>query len=196
MSFRLGQGSGDFTETRNRAQMFYPGWRTSIDDATPDSFTQRNPPNILTNVSTTLSGINKRGVLGGSVLFTRPDYGNGFVGGPPSANNPKVRVLGLSLADMAGEPFENTAFVASQRPTYYSEGGGYGVTIWETHNLDTGAPLVYSMGDELYASKNGYLTNVADDDNTYEQGSLRTLVGLCKMAPDSDTSLLVFCLKV
>lgn len=176
--------------------MFYPGHRTSIDDLAPDAFTQVNPPNVQVNVSTRLNGVLVRGVLGGSVAFTRPDVGNGYVGGPPSAYNTRVRPLGLFINDAAGNLFENLPTKASGRPTYYSEGGGYGTSLWETHNLDTGAPLTYVMGDELFASKNGYLTNVGDDANTYEQGGAQTVMGIVKMAPDAKTSLLVFCLRV
>ena len=196
MPLPVGQSSGDFLETQRRIQPLYVGLRVSGQPFTDDAFTQRNPPNITLNVSTTLVGVRTRGVLGGSVAFTRPDAGNGPVGGPPSAYNPRVRALGLFIADANGVPFENMPGVASGEASYYADGGTYANTLWETHNLDTGAVLSYLPGDELWASKNGLLTLAGDDDNTYEQGADRTLMGLVKFAPDANNPFLVFCLRV
>jgi hypothetical protein len=197
MPLSVGQSSGDYRETQRRLQPLYiSGIRVTGQPYTADAFTQINPPNVSTNVSTTLAGITKRGVLGGSVAFIRPDVGNGLVGGPPSATNTRVRVLGLFIADALGVPFENAPGVASGEASYYADGGTFANTLWETFNLNSGAVLSYSAGDELYASKNGLLTNVAVDNNTYEQGAGRTLIGIVKIAPDADNSLLVFALRL
>lgn len=176
--------------------MLYPGLRVTGDKYAPDAFTQSNPPIVTTNVTTKLSGVFAKGVLGGSVVYTRPDAGNGRVGGPPAVFNARARVLGLFLADANGSPFENTPGIASRTASFFADGGVYATSLWETFNLDTGAPLVYTTGDEIWASKNGFITNVADDDNTYEQGALRTLVGVVKIAPDIDNSHMVFCLRL
>lgn len=196
MPLQFGQSSGDFLESQRRIHPLYMGLRVSGQPYTDDAFTQMNPPNVLVNVSTKLDGITVRGVLGGSVAYTRPDAGNGPVGGPPALHNPRVRVLGLFIADALGAPFENSPGVASGEASYYADGGTYAHTLWETHNLNTGAPLVYLPGDEVWASKNGLITNVGDDDNTYEQGSTRTLVALLKFAPAADNPFMVFCLRL
>lgn len=196
MPLHIGQSSGDFLESQRRIHPLYMGLRVSGQPYAPDALTQANPCNVQVNVSDKLAGIATRGVLGGTVAYTRPDAGNGPVGGPPAVYNPRVRVLGLFIADARGVPFENTPGIASGEASYYADGGTYANTLWETHNLDTGAPLVYLPGDEVWASKNGLITNVADDDNTYEQGSTRTLVALLKFAPAADNPFMVFCLRL
>jgi hypothetical protein len=196
MTLHIGQSSGDYRESQRRIHPLYMGLRVSGQPYSADAFTQANPCNVAVNVSTKLAGITTRGVLGGTVAYTRPDAGNGPVGGPPSVFNPRIRVLGLFIADARGAKFENTPGLASGEASYYADGGTYANTLWETHNLDTGAPLVYMPGDELWASKNGLITNVADDDNTYEQGDGRTLVALVKFAPDGDNPFIVFCLRL
>ena len=195
MPLHIGQSSGDYRETQRRIQPLYiSGIRVTGQPYTPDALTQPNPPNILTNVSTTLTGVTVRGVLGGTAAFTRPDVGNGLVGGPPAAYNPRVRVLGLFIADARGVPFENTPGLASGEASYYADGGTFANSLWETHDLGSGAQITYASGDELYGSKNGLLTNVAAD--AYEQGAARTLVGIVKLAPDALNTLVVFALRL
>lgn len=196
MPLHIGQSSGDYLESQRRIHPLYMGLRVSGQPYAPDAFTQHNPCNVQVNVSETLAGITARGVLGGTVAYTRPDAGNGPVGGPPAVFNPRVRVLGLFIADANGAPFENMPGVASGEASYYADGGTYANTLWETHDLATGAPLEYYPGDEVWASKNGLITNVADDDNTYEQGIGRTLVAILKFAPAPDNPFMVFCLRL
>jgi hypothetical protein len=64
--------------------------------------------------------------------------------------------------------------------------GTYGNSLYETENLNTGASLTYTTGDALFASQNGYLTNVAADNNRLEQAASGvTLIGYLKMPADS-----------
>lgn len=196
MPLQIGQSSGDYLESQRRLHVLYMGLRVTGQPYTPDAFTQQNPPNVSTNVTTRLSGVSARGVLGGSVAYTRPEIGNGCVGGPPTVFSARARVLGLFIADAAGVAFENLPAVASQMASYYADGGTYASALWETFDLNTGAALVYTSGDELWASKNGLITNAGDDANNYEQGSRRTLVGLVKFAPEPANPFLVFCLRL
>jgi hypothetical protein len=196
MPLQIGQSSGDYLESQRRLHVLYMGLRVTGQRYAPDAFTQVNPPIVSANVTTKLAGVFTRGVLGSSVAYTRPDAGNGAVGGPPTVFNGRARVLGLFIADAAGVAFENTPSIASGMASYYADGGTYASSLWETFNLDTGAPLVYTTGDELWGSKNGLITNVADDNNTYEQGALRTLVGIVKIAPEPANPFLVFCLRL
>lgn len=196
MPLHIGQSSGDYLETRRRINPLYMGLRVSGQPYTPDAFTQSNPPHITAFASTTLAGITVRGVLGGTVAFTRPDAGNGAVGGPPAAYSTRARVLGVFIADALGVPFESAPGVASGEASYYADGGTYANTLWETFDISTGAPLTYMSGDELYSSKNGLMTNVANDANTFEQGVARTLIGIVKFAPELDSAFLTFCLRL
>lgn len=199
MPLSLGQGSGDFRETSGRIQAFHVGVRNTVGLLAPDAFLQPNPLITTPNtISATLAGIVQHGVLGGSVAFTRPDAGNGYIGGPGAAPYTGRRALGIFINDALGNAFENTPGVASGHGPYFSGLGTYGVSIWETQDLTGGGALSYASGDLLYGSLNGLLTNkgpTADADNLAE-GAAATLLGVVKVAPDADNSLLVFDLRV
>ena len=199
----IGQGSGDFAETSGRIQPFHKGISNSVGLLAPDGFTQANPPVVVTNVSSTLTGITQVGVLGCSVAFTRPDAGNGFIGGPTTgtADDTLLIPLGLFINDANGNAFENTPGVASGRAPYYSGQGCYGLSLWESLNIESSAALTYSAGDKLVASRNGLVTNLDDDGNGYESFEASadgsgTLIAVVKVAPDADNSLMVVDLRI
>ena len=201
MVLSIGQGSGDFAETSARIQAFHIGFRNSVGVLAPDAFTQANPPVVTTNVSSALAGISAVGVLGGTVAFTRPDAGNGFIGGPVTgtADDTLLRPLGFFINDAIGNAFENTPGVASGRGPYFSGQGCFGLSLWETEDLAGGGALTWSVGNKVFASRNGLATNVADANNTYEMqagAAAPTLLGVVKIAPDADNSLLVIDLRV
>lgn len=206
MPMAQGQGSGDFRETSGRVQIFHVVTRNSYGVLTADSFTQANPPVVTgsTHVSTTLAGISKKGVLGGSIAFTRYDAGNGFHGGPvqiSAANDVNLRPLGIFINDAVGNAFENTPGVASNRGPYLcGSGTTLGFSLYETQvQIASAANVTYTVGDKLYASGNGLLTNVIGD--AYENsGGLTntspTLIGILKVVPDANNSLMVVDLRV
>lgn len=203
-----GQSSGDFRETSGRVQIYYVVTRNSMGSLTPDALTQSNPPVVTAaaNKSTTLAGITKSGVLGGSIAFTRYDYGNGYVGGPvqvAAAYDARIKPLGVFINDALGNAFENTPGVASGKGPYVcGSGSTVGVAIYETKNQISGsATITYQPGDKVYASVNGLLTNVLADAyefNVSGQGTLPfvTLMGIVKVAPDANNGLLVVDLRV
>jgi len=201
MVLSLGQDSGDFAENSGRIQAFYIGHRNTLGILSPDAFTQANPPVVTTNVSATLAGITQVGVLGGTVAFTRPDAGNGFVGGPVegTADDTKLVPLGFFINDAVGNAYENTPGIISGKGPYFSGQGTFGLSLWETEDLNGGGALTWEVGDKVYASRNGLATNVADANNTYEMqagAAAPTLLGVVKVAPDADNSLLVIDLRV
>jgi hypothetical protein len=203
MVLSIGQGSGDFAETSGRVQAFHIGFRNSVGILAPDGFTQANPPVVTTNVSATLAGITQVGVLGGSVAFTRPDAGNGFIGGPTTgtADDTLIKPLGIFINDANGNALENTPGVASGRAPYFSGQGCFGFSVYETEDLGGGGALTWSAGDVVVASRNGLLTNVDDQTNGYESSEAGadgsgTVLGVVKIAPDADNSLLVIDLRV
>jgi len=200
MALNFGQGSGDFNETRGRIQPFHKGVSNTVGILTADSFTQANPPVVATNVSTTLSGITgiKAGVLGSSVAFTRPDAGSGYIGGPTA--NVKAVPLGFFINDALGNAYENTPGAASGRGPYYSGMGCYGLSLYETQNLSGGA-LTWSVGDKVYASRNGLATNVNNQANSHEcnlaaADNVATVLGIVKVVPSATNNLLVIDLRV
>jgi hypothetical protein len=205
MPLAQGQGSGDFAETSGRIHLFHMGIRNAMGILSADAFTQATPPIVTAaaNESTTLAGITKAGVLGATVAFTRPDAGNGYHGGAAqiaAAYDASVKPLGLFINDAVGNAFENTPGVASGRGPYVSGQGVVGVTLWETQQQIGGsAALVYAAGDNLYASVNGLLTNRAADAYEWQVVAALesiTLMGVVRVAPDADNSLMVLDLRV
>ena len=215
-----GQGSGDFRETSGRVQILHVVTRNSQGNLTPDAFTQTNPPGApdSTHKSTTLATITKVGVLGGSIAFTRYDFGNGYHGGPVKVGGSYVagiQPLGIFINDSIGNAFENTPGIASGKGPYLcGSGSTLAVSIYETKTLNlknsgAGTALAYNPGDKLYASANGLLTNVSLDAFEYQVSGADaasvtpasfylqpTLIGVVKVAPDANSSLLVFDLRV
>lgn len=203
-----GVSSGDFRETSGRVQLLHVVTRNSLGVLTPDAFTQANPP-IVTGASTksaTLATITKVGVLGGSVAFSRPDIGNGYHGGPVQVGSAYVaaqKPLGIFLNDAIGNAFENTPGVASGRgPFVCGNGSVLGVSVYETKSQITpGSTITYANGDAVYASVNGLLTNILVDAYEYNvsgQNDIKfvTRIGVVRVAPDANSSLLVIDLRV
>ena len=193
----LGQASGGFTESSSALRLLHVGVRNTVGILTDDAFTQTNPPLVTTagtiseNVDTSVLG-----VLSGSVAFTRPDQGSNYIGGPVAGlttANPNVRPLGLFINNAAGYAYENQPAAASGKGPYVSAMGTYASQLFETENLDSGATLTYTTGQFLYASENGYLTNVAADNNRYEQAlDGVTTIAILKMPADSVQNEIVF----
>jgi hypothetical protein len=159
-----GQASGDFRLSQGALRILYSITKDSLSSVAADGFTQLNPNVVVAtaNKSTTIPTNVKRGVLGGSVAFTRPDVGSNTVGGAvlvATAYVAKTRPLGLFINDGLGNAFENTPAVASGKCPHL-RGGSVGVKVYETQiQIGASTALAYSVGDKLYASVNGYLTN-------------------------------------
>jgi len=182
-----GQASGDFRLSQGALRILYSLIKDTIPSLAPDGLTQNNP-NVVTTTSaksTTLPSNVKKGVLGGSVAFIRPDIGPNVVGGAvqvASAYVKNTRPLGLFINDALGNAFENTPGIASGKGPFLRGGAG-GSKIYETQVQTTlgaaqgippatsgksagnavGNALTYSNGDFLYGSVNGLLTNVWQD---------------------------------
>jgi hypothetical protein len=192
-----GQSSGDFRETSARVQLLHVVTRNAVGVLTPDAFTQPNPPKVTTEVSTTLATITKVGVLGGTYAFTRPDYGNGFHGGPYTTSySTGCKPLGIFVNDSIGNAFENTPGVASGRGPYVQGSGStVGNSLYETKQqvASPGTAITYAAGNVLYVSPNGLVTNVLADSYEHQAAAgSETIVGVVKVAPDANSSLLVY----
>ncbi len=166
-----------------------------------DAFTQSNPNVVTSNplaISSTLPVSVKKGVLGGSVAFTRPDAGSNTIGGAvlvATAPVVNTRPLGLFINDALGNAFENTPGVASGKGPFV-RGGAVGVKIYETQQQTTNgggavgdALTTYANGQKLYASINGYLTNRWQDSYEYAwiNGVSGSGAGLVCIEPDVTT---------
>ena len=182
-----GQASGDFKLSQGALRILYSLIKDSIPTLSADAFLQNNP-NVVTTPSaksTTLPSNVKKGVLGGSVAFVRPDIGENTVGGAVLVSGAYVkftRPMGLFINDSLGNAYENTPGAASNKGPYL-RGGSVGDKIYETQIQTTlpgttgiapatsglaaanavGSALIFGVGNFLYASVNGLLTNVWQD---------------------------------
>lgn len=198
MPLSIGQSSGDSADTTGRVHPLHAGFRSTGLTYAPDAFTQANPRTVALYPSTTLAGT-PSGVLSGSVAFTRPDAGNGFIGGPKAGTgvDARIRPVGLFIIDAQGRPMESISGRGSNVASYYcGAGSSYAVSLYETQNLSTGAALTWSAGDTVYASRNGLLTNLSADAYETVAGVTATVMGLVKIAPDASNTALVIDLRV
>lgn len=212
----LGQASGGWTESSSALRLLNLGIANSIGVLTDDSFSQTNPP-IETAAATITNQVDQtlNGVLSGSVCFARGDAGGGsnFIGGPAAVSTANVGVLGVFMNSANGQAFENTPGTASGKGPYVSGQGSYGNTLFEDKVLTGGnagnALTALNVAQPLYASRNGYLTNVLTADTggasglqLWEQGDLfaaatlpqafPTVIGIVKMVPDATQGDVVY----
>lgn len=139
-------------------------------------FTKANYGN---NTNTTLSVNTPRGVLGGSVAAVDPTWGDYTVG--PGDDDTKVPV-GLFVNDAAGAAFENAPAVASGKVTVIKGQPSVEVDVYETRNKADSADITYAIGEKLYSSTYGLLTNEASAEGT--------VVGIVTKAPTVDSPTL------
>lgn len=212
----LGQASGDWTESSSALRIMHPGVQNTLGIATLDAFTQTNPP-IVTVASTISTQVNTRafGVLSGSVIFSRRDQGSNYIGGPVEPGAPDqllIKPMGVLINNAAGNAFENQPAVASGRIPYVSGQGTYGNRLFETQALAAagalaqGDQLIYATGQELVASRNGYLQmRVTTQTGAAISLDLATItsqiangqaasdtIGILKMPPDSTMYELIY----
>lgn len=121
----------------NRAQV------SSLAELTPASFTKENYDGVNTTIAITAP----RGVLGGSVAGIAGNY---IVGPCTKALMPS----GLFINDAAGAAYDNSPAVASNKVGVVKAMASVEVDVYETSTV---AP--YAIGQNLYSSDNGLLTN-------------------------------------
>ena len=201
----LGQASGGFTESSSALRILHVGIRNTVGVLTADSFTQTNPPaNAATFAAagTTTAQVDNTllGVLSGSIAFTRRDGGSNFIGGPDFAGALADQLgcapLGCFINSANGNAFENTPGTASGKGPYVSAQGTYGNSLFEDSQLGAAVALTYNVGDLLFASANGYLTNDNDIRSVYQTAAAgafgMTIMGVLKMPADATQDELVF----
>ncbi len=191
----LGQASGGFTESSSALRILHVGVRNTVGQLVADAFTQSNPvlttdadrisqsPGLLTNVL---------GVLSGSIAFARGttnEHGGPRVANGAAAGLVTERVLGIFINNASGNAFENQPGVASNRGPYVSAQGTYANLLYETSQTNADTALTYAPGDRLFASINGFLTK---DTNEVHARDGATVIGIVKIAPDSNSDELVY----
>ena len=93
------------------------------------------------------------GVLGGTVAALKD--GANYTVVPANGTN---RPIGLFVNNAAGNPFDNSPAVASNKIAIAQKMASVEVDIY--------ADVTFKIGDKLYSDENGYLTNVAGSDTT------------------------------
>lgn len=122
------------------------------------------------NTNDTLSVNTPRGVLGGSVAGISPGLDYTVV---PCTD--ELHPVGLFVDDAAGAAFENAPAVASGKVTVIKGLPSLEVDVYETRNAADDADLTYAVGDLLYCSAQGLLTN--------EVSTEGTVIGIVTKAP-------------
>jgi hypothetical protein len=122
--------------------------------------------------NTTLSVNTPRGVLGGSVAGISAGLDYTVV---PCTD--VLRPVGLFVNDAAGAAFENSPAVASGKVTVMKAQASVEVDVYETRNAGNTADIVWAVGDLLYSSAQGLLTN--------EVSSEGTIIGIVTKAPST-----------
>jgi hypothetical protein len=212
-----GQATGGWTESTSALRLLHVGVRNSNAELTPEAFTQSNPP-IVTATNTRSLKVNTQvfGVLSGSVAFNRPDVGSNLVGGPTEGSAATTQLyispVGVFINNATGYQFVNQPGFGSGVGPYVSAMGTYGNQLYETQALAAGTgfsagdTITYVPGQELIASRNGYLmprqfpnggTNRNNDiaGTAAEVASGRTAsttIGSLRMVPDSVQNEIVF----
>ena len=127
--------------------------------------------NYGVNTNSTLSVNTPRGVLGGSVAGISP--GLDYMAVPCTDT---LRPIGLFVNDAAGAAFENSPAVASGKVAVIKGQPSVEVDVYETVDAATGlVALVYAVGNLLYSSAQGLLSN--------ETSSEGTVIGVLTKAP-------------
>ena len=143
------------------------GQQSSIPVLSDDGFTKQN---YGVNTNTTLSVNTPRGVLGGSVAAV--SAGLDYTAVPGTT---ELRPIGLFMNDAAGAAFENSPAVASGKVAVIKGQPSVEVDVYETRDAAGAADLVYQVGDKLYSSDQGLLSN--------EVSTEGTVIGICTKAP-------------
>jgi len=127
------------------------GQLDSIPVLSDDCFTKAN---YGVNTNTTLSVNTPRGVLGGSIAAV--SAGLDYTVVPMTTG---LQPVGLFVNDAAGPAFENSPSVASGKIAVMNAMAKVEVDVYETRNAADDADITYAVGNKLYGSAQGFLTN-------------------------------------
>jgi len=133
-------------------RILYVGHRNTLFSLEAAAFTFDSNPAGRTMTNATLNAQTPKGVLGGTVAALKGT----LLVGAADAQNATVP-MGLFINNAAGNPFENTPAVASEKGPFVCNLGVAYVDVYETKDTD-GNDLTYAAGNPLYSSAYGLLT--------------------------------------
>lgn len=140
----------------------YRGINNSLYSLGEGCFTKTNPPEIAGECA-------PYGVLGGSVAALSGVKDLEVVQG----DGTKVAV-GLFLTNAEGNAWENSPAVASGKIAVFQKQGSCNVDVYEH--------VEFALGDKLYCSENGFLTNV--------ESANKQVIGVCTKVPTAASPVL------
>jgi hypothetical protein len=147
------------------------GQLSSIPVLSDDCYTKQNY-GANAGGNTTLSVNTPRGVLGGSVAGISAGLDYTVV---PCTD--ELRPVGLFVNDAARAAFENSPAVASGKIAVMKAQASVEVDVYETRDAANAADLTYAVGNYLYCSAQGLLTN--------EVSTEATIIGVLTKAPST-----------
>jgi len=139
--------------------------------------------NYGVNTNTTLSVNTPRGVLGGSIAAV--SAGLDYTVVPMTTS---LTPVGLFVNDAAGAAFENSPAVASGKVAVMKGQASVEVDVYETRNAADSADLTYAVGEKLYGSAQGMLTN--------ETTASSEVIGIVTKAPSTSSPTLGLDMRV
>ena len=140
----------------------YRGVNNSLFTLGEGCFTKTNPAEIAGECA-------PYGVLGGSVAALSGVKDNEVVQG-----NGTLTAVGLFLTNAQGNAWENSPAVASGKIAVCQKMASVNVDIFEK--------VEFAIGDKLYCSENGYLTNVESPN--------KQVIGICTAVPTAAKPIL------
>jgi hypothetical protein len=150
------------------------GQLNSIPVLSDNCFTKQN---YDVNTNTTLSINTPRGVLGGSIAAVSAGLDYTVV---PMASS--LMPVGLFVNDAAGAAFENSPAVASGKIAVMKAMASVEVDVYETRLVSDLGDIAYAVGNYLYGSAQGFLTN--------EDAASDVVIGVVTKAPSTSSPTL------
>ena len=152
----------------NRAQ------NNSLPKLSDAGFTKAN---YGVNTNMTLGVNTPRGVLGGSIAAV--SAGLDYTAVPMSTG---LMPIGLFVNDAAGAAFENSPAVASGKVAVIKGMASVEVDTYETRKAANNGDIEYKVGEYLYGSAQGFLTN--------ETTASAIVVGVCTKVPTTSSPVI------
>ena len=155
-------------------ELLIRGHQSATHSLVDSAFTKANY-GVRTNA--TLNVMTPVGVLGGTVAAVDPsgDY-------LATAGNGANTVLGVFYHNAQGEAWENQPAIASGKVTIIKGQASVKVDVYETRNAADDADLTYAVGDYVYSSAQGFLTNQKPSDAGIANAQ-DTIIGVVTEAP-------------
>jgi len=155
----MGRGLSNKLASDLQLQPLYRGTLNGLCAISDDGLELQNRVNAQQLANSTLSVDTPNGVLAGSVLAIVSAY---TVGPAKAVKGILAGIVGIAVRNADGAEYESMRSSASGGITYlHSTGSVVEVPVYETVATDGITPLVYTAGENLYASQNGLLTNAS-----------------------------------